>query len=309
MAFDDGAGFAGEQENAAEDFASRLSTFLSAIGAISTEEERARLIATRLSAVVPCAVSGVALVDESRTWTISWQMKGEPLEVGSELIEQLEPLDALAAARATLLIATREGGPAALSVPPVFEALRVRRLAVGRLSSSHHHLGLLFAGREAGRPFSSGEQLALLAIAQQVAVGIENLRLNEALTRQSQSQEHQDARPTNTDIRELKTADWPRNVHELMRVVERAVLTAVEGRLRFDVPGRAGDTVRQQTPVSRAVLTDAELQRAHDDNLRAALEQTRWKIYGPGGTAELLGIKPTTLTARIKKAGLRRPDR
>ena len=59
MAFEDGAGFAREQENAAEDFASRLSTFLSAIWAISTEEERARLIATRLSAVVPCAVSGV----------------------------------------------------------------------------------------------------------------------------------------------------------------------------------------------------------------------------------------------------------
>ena len=284
MAFDDGAGFAGEQENAAEDFASRLSTFLSAIGAISTEEERARLIATRLSAVVPCAVSGVALVDESRTWTISWQMKGEPLEVGSELIEQLEPLDALAAARATLLIATREGGPAALSVPPVFEALRVRRLAVGRLSSSHHHLGLLFAGREAGRPFSIGR--AAGAAGDRAAGG--------GLYREPAPQ---------------RGADTTVAAHELMRVVERAVLTAVEGRLRFDVPGRAGDTVRQQTPVSRAVLTDAELQRAHDNNLRAALEQTRWKIYGPGGTAELLGIKPTTLTARIKKAGLRRPDR
>jgi formate hydrogenlyase transcriptional activator len=61
---------------------------------------------------------------------------------------------------------------------------------------------------------------------------------------------------------------------------------------------------------SREVLTDAELQRAHDDNLRAALDETGWKIYGPGGgAAELLGMKPTTLTARIKKAGLRRPNR
>ena len=94
-----------------------------------------------------------------------------------ELIEQLEPLRRLASERATLLIATREGGPAALGVPPLFEALRVRRLAVGRLKTLHQDLGVLFAGREAGRPFSPGEELALLAIAQQAAVGIENLRL------------------------------------------------------------------------------------------------------------------------------------
>jgi len=60
---------------------------------------------------------------------------------------------------------------------------------------------------------------------------------------------------------------------------------------------------------SREVLTDAELQRTHDDNLRAALDETGWKIYGPRGAAELLGMKLTTLTARIKKAGLRRPNR
>ena len=189
----DEAGPTREKDGGAEDFASRLFMFLSAVVGVSTEEERAHLIATRLSTVVPCAVAGVALVDESRTWTITWQMKGQPLEVSPELIEQLEPLHQLAAERPTLLIATREGGPAALGVPPVFEVLRVRRLAVGRLSSSRHQLGVLFAGREAGRPFSPGEQLALLAIAQQAAVGIENLRLNEVLRRHSQSLEQQNA--------------------------------------------------------------------------------------------------------------------
>ena len=193
MTTEDEAGPTREKDGRKEDFDSRLFTFLSAIGGVSTEEERAQLIATRLSTVVPCAVAGVALVDESRTWTITWQMKGQPLEVSPELIEQIEPLHRLAAERPTLLIATTEGGPAALGVPPVFEALRVRRLAVGRLSSSRHHLGVLFAGREAGRPFSPGEQLALLAIAQQAAAGIENLRLNEALRRHSQSLEQQNA--------------------------------------------------------------------------------------------------------------------
>ena len=305
MSTEDGAKLAQERESADEDFASSLFTFLSAVAGVSTEEERARLIATGLSAVVPCAVAGVALVDESRAWTITWQMKGQPLEVSPDLIEQLEPLHQLATERPTLLIATREGGPAALGVPPVFEALRVRRLAVGSLTTSRHHLGVLFAGREAGRPFSSGEQLALLGIAQQAAVGIENLRLHEVLKGHSRSRAQQNVL-SETQC-QPQTADWPGDVRELMHVIERAVLTARDGRRRFDLPGRVERAVREREPATGEILTDAELQRAHDDNLRAALDQTGWKIYGPRGTAELLGMKPTTLAARVKKAGLRRP--
>ena len=114
------------------------------------------------------------------------------------------------------------------------------------------------------------------------------------------------SRLTSANLRELQTAGWPGNVRELMHVIEHAVLIARGGRLRFNLPGRARPSV---TPLEATVLTDDELQRAHDDNLRAALLQTGWKIYGPGGTAELLGMQPTTLTARIKKAGLRRPGR
>jgi len=107
----------------------------------------------------------------------------------------------------------------------------------------------------------------------------------------------------------LQTCDWPGNVRELMHVIERAVLTAKGGRLRFELPGGTREPAPEREATTREVLTEAELQRSHDNNLRAALEQTGWKIYGPGGTAELLGMKPTTLTARIKKAGLRKPDR
>jgi len=38
------------------------------------------------------------------------------------------------------------------------------------------------------------------------------------------------------------------------------------------------------------------------------LEKTGWKIKGPHGAAELLGVKPTTLLSRIKKMGLRRHE-
>jgi formate hydrogenlyase transcriptional activator len=37
------------------------------------------------------------------------------------------------------------------------------------------------------------------------------------------------------------------------------------------------------------------------------LKRTKWKISGKGGTAELLGIKPTTLASRMKKMGIARP--
>jgi transcriptional regulator with GAF, ATPase, and Fis domain len=49
-----------------------------------------------------------------------------------------------------------------------------------------------------------------------------------------------------------------------------------------------------------------ELQR---QNLVAALEHADWKVSGPGGAAELLGLRPTTLTDRMRAMGIRRPER
>ena len=56
-----------------------------------------------------------------------------------------------------------------------------------------------------------------------------------------------------------------------------------------------------------AILSDIELRQRERDNVLAALHKTGWKIHGPGGTAELLGLKPTTLISRIKKLGLKKP--
>ena len=49
------------------------------------------------------------------------------------------------------------------------------------------------------------------------------------------------------------------------------------------------------------------MRRRERANLLAALEQTGWKISGSGGAADLLGLKPTTLSYRIKNFGLKRP--
>ena len=37
-----------------------------------------------------------------------------------------------------------------------------------------------------------------------------------------------------------------------------------------------------------------------------ALEASRGKVYGTGGAAERLGLKPTTLQSRMKKLGITR---
>ena len=56
------------------------------------------------------------------------------------------------------------------------------------------------------------------------------------------------------------------------------------------------------------VVSDAEMKRRECENILAALRQTGWRIRGPGGAAELLDIKSTTLASRIKKLGLKRPQ-
>jgi transcriptional regulator with GAF, ATPase, and Fis domain len=52
------------------------------------------------------------------------------------------------------------------------------------------------------------------------------------------------------------------------------------------------------------VLTDSELRNLTRDNLLAALRATSGRIAGPGGAAELLGLKPSTLASRLRKLGI-----
>ncbi len=51
-------------------------------------------------------------------------------------------------------------------------------------------------------------------------------------------------------------------------------------------------------------LTLENTERAH---ILKVLNRTNWRIRGTGGAAENLGLKPTTLEARMKKLGLQRP--
>ncbi|WP_309381928.1 sigma-54-dependent transcriptional regulator [Cerasicoccus frondis] len=107
----------------------------------------------------------------------------------------------------------------------------------------------------------------------------------------------------------LRHYNWPGNIRELRNVIERAVILAQGGALGFDLPINVAVEAAQLTTTSHAAepefLTEPELLKRERDNLLIVLEKTNWKIKGPSGAAELLGVKPTTLLSRIKKMGLR----
>jgi transcriptional regulator with GAF, ATPase, and Fis domain len=115
-------------------------------------------------------------------------------------------------------------------------------------------------------------------------------------------------------VRELRDYDWPGNVRELQNIIERAMITVRSGSLRLDLPSsrrQDGETARAAEAARRAAeptpLTEAEMKQRAKENTLAALNRCGWKVYGPGGAAEALEVKPTTLIARIRKLGMRKP--
>jgi transcriptional regulator with GAF, ATPase, and Fis domain len=111
------------------------------------------------------------------------------------------------------------------------------------------------------------------------------------------------------DARKLSRYDWPGNVRELQNVIERAAILAQNGRLRIDLPDGPGapptPTAARAKPDSRPkVMTSTEM-RAHERaNIEAALLACAGKVFGAGGAAEMLDIRPTTLASRIKALGI-----
>jgi transcriptional regulator with GAF, ATPase, and Fis domain len=97
-------------------------------------------------------------------------------------------------------------------------------------------------------------------------------------------------------IDSFRKYSWPGNVRELRNVIERNLILSEEPVFRAEI----ADVTEISDPKMRR-LDEMEL-----DHLRNVLETTRWRVRGHGGAAEILGLKPTTLEARMKKMGLSR---
>lgn len=97
----------------------------------------------------------------------------------------------------------------------------------------------------------------------------------------------------------LKQYHWPGNIRELQNVMERAVLLSTNGRLEIDLSAQIISNSRHP------FAAKPTLNALEKEYIRYILEITKGKIGGPGGASEILGIKRSTLYARMKKLGLR----
>ena len=115
----------------------------------------------------------------------------------------------------------------------------------------------------------------------------------------------------------LTAYDWPGNVRELQNVVERAVILTRGAVITDDLfllthvsestepmpfDGDAA-SVPPRTAATVIRFSDAERHA-----ILRAVNLAGWRISGRGGAAEILGLKPTTLHAKMKKLGIHRPS-
>ena len=115
-------------------------------------------------------------------------------------------------------------------------------------------------------------------------------------------------RLTKATVEDLRRYDWPGNVRELQNVIERAVITSTGPTLRVEMP-RHGNTLSDASsladPQDESVLTDSQLRQLERKNILLALKKSGGRVSGSNGAASLLGIKPSTLSSRIKSMGIR----
>ena len=115
-------------------------------------------------------------------------------------------------------------------------------------------------------------------------------------------------------VRRLQAYNWPGNVRELQNIIERAVITSRDGHLNLDralpesvnAAAAALGPVVADKPTAQHVRTAKELEELERSNIIAALKAAEWKVAGEKGAAQLLGVKPTTLSSRMKALNIER---
>jgi len=96
----------------------------------------------------------------------------------------------------------------------------------------------------------------------------------------------------------LQRYPWPGNARELRNVIEHAMIVSPEKNLAVNPPTPAA------AKRSAKIQSLQEVERQH---ILRVLQETGWRVAGKNGAAKILGLKPTTLEARMKKLGINRP--
>jgi formate hydrogenlyase transcriptional activator len=99
----------------------------------------------------------------------------------------------------------------------------------------------------------------------------------------------------------LKRYPWPGNVRELQNFIERATILTSGSTLQVPL----SELKQAGREVHRKARTLAESER---EQIMRALREAEWVLGGPGGAAERLGLKRTTLFYKMRKLGITRPS-
>jgi len=121
---------------------------------------------------------------------------------------------------------------------------------------------------------------------------------------------------TQSQVDALRVYDWPGNVRELRNVIERAVILSDDRHLRLDLSMPEAqlkppffDAPSFDPAGAPSFLTDQAMRERIRQNMIAALESADWRVSGENGAAQLLGLKPSTLTDRMHSMDIERPGR
>ncbi|NVN93092.1 MAG: sigma 54-interacting transcriptional regulator [Desulfuromonadales bacterium] len=106
-------------------------------------------------------------------------------------------------------------------------------------------------------------------------------------------------------LQRLMNYAWPGNVRELENMVERELIRHRGGQLLFNsvLPSESSSETLNSQEESN-VHVSLKLDELTTLHIGKVLKMTNGKIHGPGGAAELLGLGPTTLRARMDKLGI-----
>lgn len=107
----------------------------------------------------------------------------------------------------------------------------------------------------------------------------------------------------------LEDYAWPGNVRELMNVIERAFIVSSDPDLRLaeQLVVSVVDSAQENVPKESESPQSKDLAEVEREHILRTVQETGWRIEGSKGAAQLLGLQPNTLRARLKKLGITRP--
>jgi transcriptional regulator with GAF, ATPase, and Fis domain len=100
---------------------------------------------------------------------------------------------------------------------------------------------------------------------------------------------------------------WPGNIRELQNLVERAVIVSRDGVLPNPLHKKQTELMIPSLHTTRAFPSPMTLEDSYRTLIVETLEQAGWVVGGPRGAAAKLGLKRTTLLAKMRRLGISRP--